>query len=68
MKLEDVLITYRTLNAAIMRFNEQELGRLIEIERGRARPRAGMLKRLHQRLTRVRAARERSSLLREDER
>lgn len=64
-KLERALEGWPSLVAEIMDMSEAELERLLDMERGRDNPRSMHVKRIHQRLTKLRAARERRALLRE---
>ena len=57
-------MNWRQINEAIAGFTEQEVLSLLEDERRNAR-RSTILIRLHQRYTTLRAARERTELLRE---
>lgn len=60
--LRAALASYRALDDVIMDLTEEQLLWLIDHERAE-RNRAAIVRRLHQRLTRVRAARERRELL-----
>lgn len=63
VRAENALASWRALNAQLAKLSEREVGRLLTVERANKR-RPNILKRLHQRLTRLRAARERDELKR----
>jgi arsenate reductase-like glutaredoxin family protein len=60
-KNEKTLASWRTLNEAIARLTEADLARLLRLERANKR-RPMVIKRLHQRLNKLRVAREREEL------
>ena len=57
----DTLVSWKKLNSKISSLTEKEIEELLQIERANKR-RAMIIKRLHQRLTKLRTTREREQL------
>lgn len=62
-KAEAIASSWRSLNENIMLLDEDQLDYLIKREQKLSPPRKSILERLHQRLTKLRAERERRELL-----
>lgn len=67
-KVRSALADWPTLVSEVMSLNERELEEALRLERLRERPRPQFVRRIHQRLSKVRSQRERGRLMKEVDR